>query len=225
MAGLKNPLSVNYISEVRILESIAFLDNLEFILKNNNHHIPSNNNNENDTVCLIPDSLHVPLNVSYPKQGGIRSGNRNKIIDELILPQTERNELFSPKKDQNKNNNNNIQNNKNAAELQLNQKNNDNYNENSSRNNDSNNYNNNSDNADKYDEHTRTMSSPITLTNFNSDQLKSVKSPQNRKYDNRNSYNNNNNNNNRNNGGGNGSGSAYKMDTRRLDANSIVSQF
>ena len=210
MAGLKNPLSVNYISEDRILESIAFLDNLELILKNNNHHMPSSDSNENDTVCLIPDNLHVPLKVSYPKQGGIQSGIRNKVIDELILPQTERNELFNPKKNQNRNKNNNIQNNKSVTEMQLNQKNNDD----------------NNNNNNKYDEHTRTMSSPITLTNFNSDQLKSVKSPQNRKYDNRNSYNNNNNNNNnnRNNGSGSGSGSAYKMDTRRLDANTIVSQ-
>ena len=33
MTGSKNPLSVNYVSEERILESIAFLDNLEFIFK------------------------------------------------------------------------------------------------------------------------------------------------------------------------------------------------
>ena len=211
MAGLKNPMSVNYISEERILESIAFLDNLEYILKNNDHHIPANNSVENDTVSLIPDNLHVPLNVSYPKQGGIQSGIRNKIIDEIILPETERNELISPKKDQNWTKNKNIQNNmseKLVSEMQLNQKNYDN--------------NNNNNNNNKYGDHTRTMSSPITLTNFDSDHLKSVKSPQNRKYDNnRNSYNNNNNN--RNNGSGNGSGSAYKMDTRRLDANLIVS--
>ena len=214
MAELKSPLGINYISEERILESIAFLDNFEFILKNNDHHMQENNNNENDTVSLIPDNLHVPLNVSYPKQGGIQSGNKCKIIDEIVLPETERNELFSPKTDKNINKNKNIQNNMSeefVPEMKLNKNNN---NDNSNNNN------------DKYDDHTRTMSSPITLTNYGSDQLKSVKSPQNRKYDNnRSNYNNNNNsNNNRSSGSGNGSGSAYKMDTRRLDANSIVSQ-
>jgi hypothetical protein len=202
MAGSKNPLSVNYVSEERILESIAFLDNLEFILNNNN--LLSNNSNNNDiksknnetyntnnnnkytnenqnqnqnyTVSLIPENLNIPLNVTYPAQGCIQVGKKNKIVDELILPYSERIELFNlsnkmdcvdKKKSQMKNKNLN----ENITGVQISQKKNENENA----------------------ENTHTMSSLINLKNI--DQLKTVKSPLQNKYDNKNDYNSNSNNN------------------------------
>lgn len=184
---------MNYISEERILESIAFLDNLEFILNNNNLLIDNSNNdtnntnnnnnniytnknqNENYTVSLIPENLIIPLNVTYPAHGCIQSGKKNKIIDELILPFSERIKLFNFSNKMNSVDNKisqmkNKNYNKNTDGIQLSQKKNENVNV----------------------ENTHTMSSLINLKNI--DPLKTVKSPQQNKYDHKNDYNSNNNN-------------------------------
>ena len=194
MTGSKNPLSVNYVSEERILESIAFLDNLEFILNNNNLLIDNSNNdkiksknnntnntnnnnnyanenqNENYTVSLIPKNLIIPLNVTYPAQGCIQNGKKNRIIDELILPYSDRLSLFNlsnkmnsvhNKKSQMKNKNLN----ENTIGLQLGQEKNQNENV----------------------ENTHTMSNLKNLKN--NDPLKTVKSPLQNKYNNKDDYN------------------------------------
>ena len=131
--------------------------------------------------------------MTYPAQGFIQNGKKNKIIDELILPYSERIELFNlnNKKDSVDNKKSQMKNknlNENIIGMQLGRQQNQNENE----------------------VNTHTMSNLLNSKNI--DPLKTVKSLQQKKYDNSNDYisnniynnnniyhNNNNNNNNNNN--------------------------